>query len=190
MATCIARCHVQKVIWPPALCDVTFRLCYSHLYSAMSRSIYAMPNCFARCYVQKCAMVISIARCYVQNVALVTCITQCHAKMCLVTCITRCYVQNVLWTPASRDQKSNMCYCICIFSLFVCCCFFISASVIVAFTFSVILTLFNIFQILTHYRRNIKLMYKGNYKHLPFRRSDRLPNFILVSRLQKTFLIV
>lgn len=58
-----------------------------------------------------------------------------------------------------------------------------SASVIIAFAFSSCLTLYSIVQILTNYRKNIKLMYKGLYQHLPFRVDDKRPNFILVCAL-------
>ncbi|XP_045191755.2 stimulated by retinoic acid gene 6 protein-like [Mercenaria mercenaria] len=58
-----------------------------------------------------------------------------------------------------------------------------TGSMLFSFCVSSLLTIFSIFQILTNYRQNIKRMYKGDFKNLPFRRDQRHPQFILSDSL-------
>ncbi|XP_052234146.1 stimulated by retinoic acid gene 6 protein-like isoform X2 [Dreissena polymorpha] len=55
----------------------------------------------------------------------------------------------------------------------------VNVSALLSFILSSLLTLFSIFQILTNYRHNIKLMFKGIFNHLPFDRDDRNAVFVL-----------
>lgn len=55
----------------------------------------------------------------------------------------------------------------------------LNGSMMFSFAVSSLMTFFATFRILTEYRRQIKMMYKGNFSSLPFRRDSRHPQFIM-----------